>query len=401
MPKHVWGWAFADFGNSSYVLVFQSFLLPVYFSTVLLAQGYSLGSWGIANAISTVLGIALSIFSGKYADVKNRLRTFKILVTLSFIGMMFVSLAIGYWPVAVYWLFILANMFFIATLSVSDSILPHVSDTNTTYAHSGFAWGFGYLGGIASLIMVIILQKLTGDYSASVFASVAIFYFIFSLYSARRLAHLDLNPDPVLDTTENLLPPKRLKTLFVGYWLMGECTTVVILFFSIFAAQELHLSTMAIGVSLLLVQLVAFPATYLGGVLAERKNPQTLLGITILIWGIIIATLVLFKSLIALGFVIFLAGLVLGNSQSYIRAQYSTLIKKSQSGLRFGFYSMVAQASVVIAPVAYGYASDYFHSQKIPIVIIYFLMVLGYFLARSAAGNAASRRAGAGAEAIQ
>jgi len=384
LPKYVWGWAFYDFANSAYMLIYLSFLLPIYFSTILLKEGYSLGMWGTANAISTLLGIILSIIAGRYADKNNRLRTFKYLMFLSFIGMLSVALSVAYFPKAVFYLFILANTFFIASISVSDSILPHVSDRKTSYVYSGFAWGFGYLGGIASLIMVILLQKFTGNYSFSVFASVAVFYLIFSFYSLKKLANIELNPDPTSDRTENVLPSRQKKFLFLGYWLISECITVIILFFSIFAAEELHLSTMAIGVSLLFVQLIGFPATYFGGLLAERKKPINLLGITIIIWGVIVCFLVLFKSILSLVIVIILGGLVIGNSQSYIRAQYSTLIKKSESGLRFGFYSLVSESSVIIGPIAYGFASDRLHSQKIPIMVLYVLMLIGYFLVRYA-----------------
>ncbi|MEK7132431.1 MAG: MFS transporter [Patescibacteria group bacterium] len=394
IPKNIWGFAYYDFANSAYFLVYLSFLLPIYFSTILLSKGYSLGAWGTANAVSTFLGVLLAVVAGKYADTTNRLEIFRYSVFLSFIGMLSVSLSIGYFPASVYWIFIIANTFFVASLSISDSMLPHVSDKTTSYTYGGFAWGFGYLGGIASLLIVVFLQKITGDYSFSVFASVAIFYLIFSLYSIRKLSGTPLNPDSASDKTANMLSPGREKLLFLGYWLISECITVVFLFFSIFASQELRLSTFVIGVLLLFVQLIAFPATYLGGMLAERRNPQTLLGITIALWGVIILLLVLFKGFIVLAIVVFLTGLVIGNSQSYMRAQYSTLIKKGESGLRFGFYSIVSKASVIVGPVAYGFASDQLQSQKIPIIILYALMVLGYVLTRKALAPANTRGAG-------
>jgi|SRR3989344_4985749 len=384
IPKNIWGFAYYDFANSAYFLIYLSFLLPIYFSTVLLDKGYSLGAWGTANALSTFLGVLLAIVAGKYADRTNRLEIFRYSVFLSFIGMLSVSVSIGYFPAFVYWIFIIANTFFVASLSISDSMLPHISDKTTSYTYGGFAWGFGYLGGIASLLIVVLLQKITSDYSFSVFASVAIFYLIFSLYSIRKLRDTTLNPEPESDKTTNVLPPGREKLLLLGYWLMSECITVVFLFFSIFAAQELGLSTFAIGVCLLFVQLIGFPATYFGGMLAERRDPQTLLGITIALWGVIILLLVLFKGFVILGVVVFLAGLVIGNSQSYMRAQYSTLIRKGESGLRFGFFSIVSKASVIVGPVAYGFASDQLHSQKIPLVILYVLMVIGYVLMRKA-----------------
>lgn len=390
LPESVRGWAFYDFANSSYVLVFQSFLLPVYFSTILLSQGSTLSAWGLANALSTAFGIILSINAGRFADKTNRLRIFKYLIGSSFIGMICVALSISFVPAILFWLFILTNGLFIASIAISDSVLPHISNNENSYEYSGFAWGFGYLGGIVSLIVVIILQHLTSEYSFWVFSSVALFYILFAMRAVKKLSNVQLNPDPIIDQTKNILTTKERNILFVGYWLVSECITVIILFFSIFASKEIGLSNTVIGALLLLVQLIGFPATYFGGRLTLKKKPIQLLGITMIIWGILICMLVLFKNIIALVIVTILAGLVIGNSQSYIRAQYSTLIKKSESGLRFGFYSFISQASVVIGPLLYGFASDRLHSQKIPIIILFVLMIIGYYLIQKATKNVIS-----------
>src|SRR3989338_5297659 len=87
LPKNVRSWAFYDFANSSYVLIFQAFLLPVFFSTILFAKGYSLSAWGIANGISTAIGIILAIALGKYADKHSRLKVFKWIILVCFAGM--------------------------------------------------------------------------------------------------------------------------------------------------------------------------------------------------------------------------------------------------------------------------------------------------------------------------
>lgn len=83
-------------------------------------------------------------------------------------------------------------------------------------------------------------------------------------------------------------------------------------------------------------------------------------------------------SILFLIFNIGMFGLAIGNSQSYLRAQYSNVIERSEAGFQFGIYTIVSEASVFIGPIAYGFASDYFHSQKIPPVILFGTMVLGY-----------------------
>ena len=386
LPKNVWRWAFYDFANSSYVLIFQAFLLPVFFSTILLSKGFSLSAWGIANGISTAIGIILAVVLGKYADKHNRLKIFKWIILVCFAGMATMSLFINIFANGVFYLFIFTNALFITSLSLSDSILPHVSDKKSSYEYSGFAWGFGYLGGIASLIVVVLLQKIFSEYSPIVFLSVAIFYLCFSLYALNGLKDTQLN-EPKDENQKDILSKKQKIGLLTGYWLISESITVIILFFSIFAAKELGFSTFKIGISLLFVQLIGFPATWLGGKLTKRFNNVSLLGFSILLWGIVIALMITNPNLITFAFVVFLTGLTIGNSQSLIRAQYSTVINKSESGYHFGIYSFISQAATSIGPIIYGLGSDSLGSQKVPMVFLFVLMVIGFIIIRNVMNN--------------
>lgn len=379
LPKNVLRWAFYDFANSSYVLIFQAFLLPAFFSTILFANGYSLSAWGIANGISTAIGILLAIILGKYADKHGRLKIFRWIILACFAGMTALSLFVEILASGVFYLFILTNCLFIASLSLSDSILPYVSNKDSSYEYSGFAWGFGYLGGIASLIVAVILQKIFSEYSPIVFLSVAIFYLCFSLYALNGLKETPLN-EPKDENKKDIISKKQKIFLLIGYWLISESITVIILFFSIFAAKELGFSTFKIGISLLFVQLIGFPATWLGGKLTKRFNNVSLLGLSIVLWGIVIALMITNPSLITFAFVVFLTGLTIGNSQSLIRAQYSTVINKSESGYQFGIYAFISQAATSIGPIVYGFASDSLGSQKVPMIILFVLMVIGFII---------------------
>ncbi|MEK7672669.1 MAG: MFS transporter [Patescibacteria group bacterium] len=380
LPKSVRSWAFYDFANSSYVVVYAAFLLPIFFSTVLIQNGYSLGSWGLANGIATVLGVVLAMLIGKYADKTDRLKTLKWSIGLAFLGMASVAIAVEYAVNLVFGLLIITQAIFILTLSLSDSILPHVSKKEDAYEYSGFAWGMGYLGGIAALIAAIIFQKLTGsDYHPSVFLSTAIFYLIFSVYAVRGLKNTPLNEKPLVEEQTKISKKQRF-LLLLGYWFISEGITVIMLFITVYLSQELHFSNAKIGVLLLLFQIIGFPATWLGGKLAKKFNIIYLIGLTILFWGITILTLIFNSGMISLAFTILFGALGIGNSQSYLRAYYSNITAKSESGFQFGIYSIVSQASVFVGPIIYGYASDALNSQKIPLAILFGTMVFGYLL---------------------
>jgi len=381
LPQSVRSWAHYDFANSSYVLIYQAFLLPVFFSHLVVFKGLTLGAWGLANGASTFLGVFISILFGYYADTRGRLKTFRWSIVLSFAGMTLLSIAVGYFHQYVFYLYVITNSFFILSLSLSDSILPYLSSERTAYEYSGVAWGWGYIGGVACMVPVLVLQKTLGEYSAAVFMSVAIFYLLFSVYALKGLRNVKLN-EPLREVRKPSMPVSKRALLFFGYWLISECISVIILFYSIYAASELGLSTLTIGLTLLVVQLLGFPATWIGGKLIHKYSHLSLLGITIALWGVIIGLLVINLGMGGLVIIVVLTALVIGNSQSFLRAQYSTLIERSESGFQFGLFSIVAEASVLVGPLVYGVSSDYLHSQKIPLLVLFLLMVVGYGLVR-------------------
>ena len=134
----------------------------------------------------------------------------------------------------------------------------------------------------------------------------------------------------------------------LGYWFISEAITVILLFITIYLTKELAFSNLKVGLTLLFVQLIAFPATWYGGILAKKFDSVKLLGITIIFWGICLFLLISGADFIRLVFIIIFGALALGNSQSYLRAQYSNIIEKSESGFQFGIYSIASEASVFV-----------------------------------------------------
>lgn len=380
LPKKVWRWAYYDFANSSYILVYAALLLPVFFSTMFPDAGHSLGAWGLANAIATIVGVFLSVAVGRYSDKHSKFLAFRWSIIVSFVGMMAIALAVKYLVGSVYYLYIFTQSFFILSLSLSDSILPHVASKKEAYEYSGFAWGFGYLGGIAALIIAIIFQKVLGnEYHPLVFASTAVFYLIFSIYSLRGLKEVKMNEEPPV-ARALLLTKLQKNLLLLGYWFISEGITVILLFITLYLTKEMGFSTMQVGMILLAVQLIAFPATWYGGKLAKRFDVIKLLGITIILWGIAVAFLAYNAGIWGLMMIILAGACALGNSQSYLRAQYANIVERSESGFQFGIYTVASEAAVFIGPIIYGVASDYLQSQRLPLVGLFITMVIGYIL---------------------
>jgi UMF1 family MFS transporter len=380
LPKSVRRWAFYSFANHSYQAVYVAFLLPIFFSTTLAKTGLPLSAWGLAAGASTLLGVSLAIVLGKYSDRHSKFEAYKWSMILTAVGMFGMAFAAAYFQPFLYWSFIVTNAIFIWSLALYDSILPHVSDSSTVYEYGGFAWGFGYVGGIASLLVALILQRIAGDYSFWVFLSVPVFYVLFSFYSIVGLREVSFH-EPQKSHNGPILSRKRKGILFLGYWLISECVTVIALFAATYLSGERHFSLIQVGIAFILIEAIGFPATWYGGRLTKKYSSLNLLGVTIVAWGVTLLSLAVFNiGWVGIAFFVVIMGLVYGNSQSYLRSQYATVIDRSESGFQFGVYSFISEAAVIIGPVIYGYASDQLHSQKIPLVGLFVLMAIGYGL---------------------
>ncbi len=268
LPQKVKRWAFYNFANHSYQLGYVAFLLPVFFSTVLLSKGFSLGAWGVANGVSTVIGVVIAIVVGRYSDRHSKLTAFRWSVACTFAGMAAVALLSAFPSWWMFGAFIATNAFLIWSISLSDSILPHVSEGKTSYEYGGFAWGLGYAGGAASLLVILALQKFTGDNSLAVFLSVPIFYAIFSWYSLAGLAGESFKePEAAVKTV--FISKRNKGILLLGYWFISECVTVISLFAALYLSGEMHFSELQVGIAFLFIQIVGFPATWIGGRLVK------------------------------------------------------------------------------------------------------------------------------------
>jgi MFS-type transporter involved in bile tolerance (Atg22 family) len=92
-------------------------------------------------------------------------------------------------------------------------------------------------------------------------------------------------------------------------------------------------------------------------------------------------------SLSGLYLVAALTGLVIGNTQSYIRALYALSTEKMHAGRQFGIYSIITQAAALVGTWVYGIASDFMHSQRTPMLFVALTMVIGFLLIRSSIGS--------------
>jgi MFS transporter, UMF1 family len=156
--------------------------------------------------------------------------------------------------------------------------------------------------------------------------------------------------------------PRR--RLLLGYLLISDCISAIILFTSIYASNSLHLSDRAIGGWLLLTQLLAFPFTFLVSSLTRRLGIVRTLAACVGIWLLVLVLLIQTKVAV-FGLIALLTSLVIGTTQSLTRAQYSVYVAPLRASEMFGWYSIATESASIAAPIVFGIISGLFHSQRV------------------------------------
>jgi UMF1 family MFS transporter len=148
--------------------------------------------------------------------------------------------------------------------------------------------------------------------------------------------------------------------------------------------RDVGLSVISLILAILMIQVVAFPATLLFGKLSDKISQKTLIFIGILIYVVI--TFLAFKlpsfESIEIKVKLFwilalLVALSQGGVQSISRSIYASLIPKEKSTEFFGFYNIFGKFATILGPFLMGIVSEFTGSSRYGVLSIMFLFLIG------------------------
>ena len=194
--RALWSWALYDWANSAFFTIILTFVFAQYFS-VSVIQDEVAGTRGWGNIVG-IAGVVIAILApilGAIADQSGRRKPWLISFTLLCV----VSSAM-LWTVtpdqSQFWT--AALWVGLGTLGAEfafifyNSMLPDLARPERTGRWSGWAWGLGYVGGIASLVVALYgfieadgtlfnLDRDAAEHVRATFVLVAVWYLVFAL----------------------------------------------------------------------------------------------------------------------------------------------------------------------------------------------------------------------------
>lgn len=365
-----WGFFLYDFANSGYVVVFGTFLFPIFFRERLFPDDSRADLyWGVCVSSSVIAAGMLAPLVGHAADRLARRSVLALCVGCVLAGI--VTLAscstrssIEPWAVAA--VFVLTHASYVLSVAICDSYLSVMGEDRAGV--SSFAWGFGYLGGVCCLAGVLLVQGASLQPHPHAFWATAAFFGLFAAFSLALLPHrggrLTLG---LRRAVELVVRPDLLKTL-LAFWLINEGIVTVVFFTALFGRQTLQLDIRTIGAIFVAVQVLAFPGTWTMGRLARRWGTRNVIVLTVAVWCALLLGLSAAQTVAHFTIVSLLSALVLGSTQALMRARYSQIYPQESSGLGFGLYALVTKSSTVVGPLVFGLIASTTGSQRVAVL---------------------------------
>ena len=372
-------WAMYDWANSAFwatvILIF-----PIYFIKVA-AEGVPVAvaetRFATATAIAMTIVALVSPALGAIADYagikKKMLGAFLAVGVTATAGMYFIHR--GEWRLAAI-LFVIGNIGVAGTLAFYDSLLPHVARADEVDRVSTAGYALGYLGsGLLMAVNLLMIQRpglfgLSGPEIAMrlSFLSVAVWWLGFSIplfrtvpEPPRRLeADETARQNPVVvgfrrlgETLRELRRYRQAFLLLLAFLVYNDGINTIIRMASGYGT-ELGISQGALIGSVLAVQFVGIPFSFLFGMMAGKIGAKRSVLAALVVYVVITVAAYYMKTALHFFMLCILVGTVMGGAQALSRSLFSTMIPRHKSSEFFGFFGVFDKFAGILGPALFG-----------------------------------------------
>jgi MFS transporter, UMF1 family len=389
--REIFGWAMFDFANSSYTTVIVTVVFSVIFPRLIVGDGpdYALGNllWSVALSVSYGLVVLTAPILGAMMDfraAKKRFLFVSYVLTVVATALLYFVSPGGLWVGVA--LVVVSNYGFAVGESFTSSFLPDLGPTEALGKISGFAWGLGYVGGIACTWMVLQVigpqtldnferLRLVGPLTAAFFmiAAIPTFLFLKEHGTAQVLppgeSLVSIGIKRLVATTRALKRFRDLMSFFLAFFFAMAGLSIVISFAFIYGDQTIRWSPSSQMAMFVITNLTATVGAVGFGFLQERWGNLRTFRLTLGIWVLAIAGIYLTPELTVWLNAVFgkawlaervflgmgaLAGICLGATQSASRTVVAVFSPESKAAEFFGFWGLFGKLAAIFGLLSLG-----------------------------------------------
>jgi UMF1 family MFS transporter len=363
-------WYYYDFGNSAYAAIILLAVFSIYFKNVVVGGAEGTRLWGIAVGIAAIIVAVVSPILGAIADVSRSKKLFLGIFTaisIAFTGLLFF---VGPGDVLMAMIFfILAEIGYRGAQVFYDALLVDVSTPETVGNISGKGWAIGMLGGIATLIIVLVPMQLIGDafkpnyaflITALVFLVSAIPTFLYVKEKHEVTEQLPFGKlikdafKKLADTFKEIRHYKDFLRYMFAFLIYNDGIMMLMDFAAIIGGTLFGLGTIELLIFVIIIHITGAIGALVFGRIADRASSKR---------AILYSLLILIVSMIALFFIgdnrvaFFIvggfAGFSLSGAQAVSRTMVSQLAPPDKMTEFYGFLSVAGRTSTFVGPLVF------------------------------------------------
>lgn len=369
--REVWAWAMFDFANSGYTTVVITAIFNAYFVSVV-AEGAVWGTfaWTAALSVSHLLILLIAPLLGAHADLHGKKRWLLLTTVGCVLGTAGLALAgPGDLLLALCFL-VISNICFGSGENLIAAFLPELARKESLGRVSGWGWGLGYLGGLASLAACLawIGWAQGQGWTAADFVPVCLLITaaLFAVASVPTFLGLRERAAPtagvvattawqrVRATVRHAAQYRDMRRFMLCILFYQAGIQTVIALAAIYAQQAMGFSTQQTIMLIFVVNITAALGAFFFGHLQDRIGHVRAIALTLIGWMIMTLIAWSAQSVAMFWLAANIAGLCLGASQSAGRAMIGLLAPEDRHGEFFGLWGLAVKLSSILGPLTYG-----------------------------------------------
>ncbi len=397
-------WVLYDVGNSAFVLVMVTAIMPIFYKDIAashLPNAISTAHWGFANSAASLILALLAPLLGTMADYRQRKKLF-FLCFLA-LGLSFTAalsfIVEGQWLLCLL-MFVTARVGWAGANIFYDAFLVDVTTRERMDSVSSLGYALGYIGSVIPFLLIIGLilkgglsQGLPATETRIGFVIVAVWWLLLAIPAMKNFKQRHFLPStasPVAagfkrlwHTLTDIKKHKQVFLFLAAYFFYIDGVGTIITMSTAYG-RDLGFSIPLLIAVLLFIQIVAFPFALLYGRLALVFGTRNMLLAGIMVYCLItllaflLPSLASYQSKTMLFWIIaFLVASAMGGIQALSRSYFARLIPPQRSAEFFGFYNVFGKFAAISGPFLMGMVGGLTGDTRWGVLSIVVLFIIG------------------------
>ena len=419
--KKIWNaWSMYDWANSVHNLVITTVIFPIYYqSTVVVSEitekkqlvnffSYQFDKnalYTFTISAAAMLMVILSPILTGIADYSGRKKLF--MKFFCYLGASACAYFYFFTPdnlEATMIAFGLSIIGWGGSIVFYNAFIPQIATEENYDKLSARGFAFGYIGSVILLIFNLLMimqpqlfgfteaQAQSGITTRIAFITVGLwwagfaqipFYFLPKDENKAFHSHFLKNGFIKLKYVFTKVRQSRyLKKFLLAFLIYDMGVMTVIYVATLFANEELNIPRAGLITTLLLIQLIAIPGSYLASWLSGRFGNTIALRIEIVLWAIVPIVAYFITEANQFYAIACLVGLVMGGIQSLSRSTFAKFIPDSETetSAYFAYYDITEKIAMTVGTFMFGFIVDQTGSMRNSILFLILLFIAGFLL---------------------